>query len=228
MTRLIISIMSNVMNKSFFFWYIRDLSRYLRSYLQHCSQYKTYQIKKHVSYEFFQFILISSMSFHTITLNFILILSKTSNEFDTIMSVFCKYFKKIIIVFEKSTWTTSQWKEILLNKLNIVDWEILKIIIFDKDRKFLNDMWIVIFKKFDVRFLYFIVYYFQTNKQSEKTNQTIEIVFRFHLIIMKKFIDWLLMFFKIQRHFNNVFFTIIFKTFNEIAYDFTSVQSFDL
>ena len=45
---------------------------------------------------------------------------------------------------------------------------------------------------------------------------------------MKKFIDWLLMFFKIQRHFNNAFFTIIFKTFNETAYNFTSIQSFDL
>ena len=103
-----------------------------------------------------------------------------------------------------------------------------KIIIFDKNRKFLNDMWIVIFKKLDVRFLYFIVYHFQTNEQNEKTNQIVEIAFRFHLIIMKKFIDWLLMFFKIQRHFNNVFFTIIIKTLNEIAYDFTSIQSFDL
>ena len=202
--------------------------RYLRSYLQHCSQCKTYQTKKHVSYEFFQFILILSMSFHTITLNFILTLSKTSEKFDTIMSMFCKYSKKITIVFDKSTWTTSQWKKVLLNKLNIVDWEISKIIIFDKNRNFLSDMWIVIFKKFDVRFLYFIVYHFQTNEQNEKTNQIVEIVFRFHLIIMKKFIDWLLKFFKIQRHFNNVFFTIIFKTLNEIAYDFTSIQSFNL
>ena len=172
-----------------FFWYIRDLSRYLRDYLQHCSQCKTYQTKKHVSYEFFQFILIFSMSFYTITLNFILILSKTSKKFDTIMSMFCKYSKKIIIVFDKSTWTISQWKKILLNKLNIVDWKISKIIIFDKNRKFLSDMWIVIFKKLDVRFLYFIVYHFQTNEQNEKTNQIVEIVFRFHLIIMKKFID---------------------------------------
>ena len=36
------------------------------------------------------------------------------------------------------------------------------------------------------------------------------------------------MLFKIQRHFNNAFFTIIIKTFNETAYDFTSIQSFDL
>ena len=42
---------------------------------------------------------------------------------------------------------------------------------------------------------------------------------------MNNFVNWFDVFFKMQRHFNNVVFTINFKTSNEVAYEFTSIQS---
>ena len=144
-------------------WYIRELSCYLREYLKYCFYCQIYQIKKYVSYEFLQSMLISNVSFHIITMNFILALFKSSQKFDTIMTISCKFFKRVTIIVEKITWSIKNWDTILLNRLNIVDWELSKIIIFDRDRIFFLDMWNAIFKKLNVKFLYFIIYHSQTN-----------------------------------------------------------------
>ena len=146
-----------------FFWYIRELSRYLRNYFKHCSNCQVYQIKKHASYESLQFILASTMSFHTIIIDFILTLSTFINDYDTIMSIFCKFIKRITLVLNKFTWFAVQWEKTLLNRLDTANWELLKAIIFDRDRKFLNEMWTVIFKKLKIKLFYFTVYYSQTN-----------------------------------------------------------------
>ena len=207
-----------------FFWYIRKFFRYLRNYLKHCSNCQIYQIKKHVSYESLQFILTSTVSFHIITINFILTLSTFINDYDTIMSIFCKFIKKITLVLDKFTWFVAQWREVLLDRLNTVDWKLFKTIIFDRDRKFLNEMWTIIFKKLKIKLFYFTVYHSQTDDQFERTNQTIEITLRFHLVIMKNSRQWSIVLSKIQRHFNNVVSTTIDKNSNETVYEFTSLQ----
>ena len=48
------------------------------------------------------------------------------------------------------------------------------------------------------------------------------------MIAMKNEIEWSKIFSRIQRHFNNFISIVIDKTFNEIFYDFTSIQAFDL
>ena len=146
-----------------FFWYIRELSRYLKNYFKHCSNCQIYQIRKHVSYESLQFILISAISFHIITINFILTLSIFINDYDTIMSIFCKFIKRITFVLDKFTWFVAQWEKALLNRLNTTNWELLKIIISDRNCKFLSEMWTIIFRKLEIKLLYFIVYHSQTN-----------------------------------------------------------------
>ena len=68
-------------------WYIRNLIKHFRNYIKHCFQCFILQIKKHKFFDYLQSIDFSSISFHTITLNFILILSKIVNDIDTIMSI---------------------------------------------------------------------------------------------------------------------------------------------
>ena len=210
--------------KMFVSYYIRDLFRYLRDYLKYCSKCQIYQIKKHASYDSLQFILISSISFHTIIIDFILTLSVSRDELNITMSVICKFTKRLTLVVDKKTWFVVEWKIALIDRLNIVDWNISKIIISNRDRKFLSDMWITIFKQFEIRLLYSIAYYFQIDDQFERTNQMIEIAFRFYLITMNNSIDWFKILFKLQRHFNNFHFVIIHKTFNETSYEFISLQ----
>ena len=205
-------------------YYIRDLSRYLRDYLKHCSKCQMYQIKRHASYDSLQFILISSISFHTIIIDFILILFVFRDELNITMFVICKFTKRLTLVVDKKIWFVVEWEIALIDKLNIVDWNISKIIISNRDRKFLFDMWTAIFKQFEIRLFYSIAYHFQIDDQFERINQIIEIAFRFYLITMNNLIDWFKILFKLQRHFNNFHFVIIHKTFNETLYEFISLQ----
>ena len=205
-------------------YYIRDLSRYLRDYLKHCSNCQIYQIKKHAFYESMQSILFSSISFHTIIIDFILILFVTFDELNTSMSITCKYTKRLTFIVDKKIWSTDEWDMILIDRFDIANWNISKVIISDRDRKFLFDMWTKIFKKLDVRLLYSIVYHSQIDDQFERINQMIEIAFRFHLAKMTNFENWFKILSKMQRHFNNFTFVTIDKTLNETSYDFISIQ----
>ena len=90
-------------------YYIRDLFRYLRDFLKHCFKCQIFQTRRHRSYDSLQLILTSSIFFHTITIDFILILfsSLTTKKFDCLMSISCKYSKRILMIFEKIIWTTT-------------------------------------------------------------------------------------------------------------------------
>ena len=210
--------------KMFASYYIRNLSRYLRDYLKHCSKCQIYQIKKHSSYDSLQFILISSISFHTIIIDLILTLSVSRDELNITMFVICKFTKRFTLVVDKKTWFVAKWKIALIDRLNIVDWNISKIIISNRDRKFLSDMWTAIFKQLEIRLFYSTAYYFQIDDQFERINQMIEIAFRFYLITMNNSIDWFKILFRLQRHFNNFHSVIIRKTLNETSYEFISLQ----
>ena len=158
-------------NKIATFYYIRDLFKYLKNYFKHCFKYQTYQTRRHKSYDSLQFILTSNILFHIIIIDFILTLSKSRvDQFDCVMFVNCKYFKRIMLISNKITWTIAQWSHVLLSRLNMIDWKLFKIIISNRDRKFLSNMWIVMFIKLKVKFLYSIVYHFQTNDLSKRIN----------------------------------------------------------
>ena len=144
------------------------------------------------------------------------------------MSVICKFTKRLTLVVDKKTWFVVEWEIALIDRLNIADWNISKIIISNRNRKFLSDMWTTIFKQFEIRLLYSIAYHFQIDDQFERTNQMIEIAFRFYLITMNNSIDWFKILFRLQRHFNNFHSVITRKTFNETSYEFTSLQSLNM
>lgn len=85
------------------FWYIRELTRQLRNYIHYCSDCLIMQIWRHKSWEDLQSIDSSSVSFHTITLNFILTLSETSQDLDCILFVTDKFSKRITLLSKKTT-----------------------------------------------------------------------------------------------------------------------------
>ena len=140
------------------------------------------------------------------------------------MTICCKFIKRVIFIIDKNIWSANNWEIALLNRLNIVNWNLSKAIISNRDRKFFSNLWCVIFNKLDVLLLYFIAYHVQTNKQIEIFNQIVEIVLQFYLVTMKNSVNWLNVLLKMQRHINNNQFSVIFKIFNETTYDFTSIQ----
>lgn len=93
--------------------------------------------------------------FHTMTLDFILALPVSVTEaFDIAMSVTCNFTKRITVVPGKSTWDTKDLARSLLNQLALVDWDLPKVILSDRDRKFLSDLWTELFKLLGVDLLY--------------------------------------------------------------------------
>ena len=210
-------------------WYIRDLSKHLRAYLHHCSKCFVYSTRRHQSYDFLQSIEKSSVLFHIIIIDFILALSIVIEiEYDFSMSMICKFSERVTFVVEKSTWSTFQWSITLIDKLNVADWNTFSVILFDRDRKFLFELWTTIFRYLDVKLLYSIVYHSQIDDQSEIINQIVEIALRYLIVTLNNFDKWSFTLSRLQVELNNVSSITIDKSTNDIIYDFTFDQSLNL
>src|SRR5436190_182725 len=81
--------------------YIQNLSQHLKQYITHCFKCLHYQTARHASYEALYLIVELSISFHTVIINFILKLFKISTSLDIMMTIICKFFKKIEFIFSK-------------------------------------------------------------------------------------------------------------------------------
>ena len=210
------------------FWYIRELISHLKRFLKNYSECNVNRTRRHKPFDSLQSILFSSISFHILTIDFVLALSESHTNLNVFMSITCKFSKRIIAISEKNIWKIFDWATIMLERLNLTDWDLLKVIISNRDRKFLSDLWITLFNQLKVKLLYSTVYHSQIDDASERTNQTLKIALRYHLMSLKNSKDWLTIIDFMQRDFNNISFSIIIKTSNEICYDFTSCTSIDL
>ena len=81
--------------------YIQNLSQHLKQYITHCSKCLHYQTARHTSYEALHSIIEFLISFHTVIADFILELLKISTDLDTVMTIICKFFKKIKFISDK-------------------------------------------------------------------------------------------------------------------------------
>src|SRR5437773_1038576 len=81
--------------------YIQNLSQHLKQYITHCFKCLHYQIAKHTSYRALQSIIELLILFHIIITDFILELSKTSSDLDAVITIICKFFKKVKFIFSK-------------------------------------------------------------------------------------------------------------------------------
>ena len=86
-------------DKIFVSYYIRELFKYFRNYLKHCSKCLIYQTKRHRFYDSFQFIFTSLIFFHIIIMNFMLTFFKSRYDFDCVMSITCKFIKSVTVIF---------------------------------------------------------------------------------------------------------------------------------
>lgn len=206
---------------------IKGLTRYLKTYLKHCPQCAVHQTRRHPIHGSLQPILSPPVPFHTLTIDFVLALPPSRTGLNNIMSVTCKYSKRITLVPGKNTYSAAQWADALLQRLDQGDWGLPKVIISDRDKKFLSELWTRLFTNLGVKLLYSTSYHSQTDGASERINQTVEIALRFHFSIMDDPKDWPNVLGAIQRTFNNSPIKVG-KSPNEICYGFTPLRDFDL
>ena len=107
----------------------------------------------------------------------------------------------------------------MLNRLLITNWNIFAVFIFDKNSKFLFEMWQVFFQKLNTKLFTSTAYHSQIDDIFERTNQTIKIIIRFFIINYSD-VNFVLILFSFQAQFNNSVNVFIDLSFNEINYDF--------
>ena len=112
-----------------------------------------------------------------------------------------------------------------MNRLLITNWEISKNIISNKNFKFISKFWITMFRRFKTILLLSTTYHSQTNEQSKKINQTIEIVLRYFVTKYSKN-DWIIALSLIQNQLNNSSNANTKLISNEICYDFKTKNVF--
>ena len=162
--------------------YIRQLTKRLRTYIEHCSECQLNQTKRHSPYGSLQPIATPAIPFHTLAIDFILALPPMGPDaMDCAMSVTDKFTKRTMALPGKTTYSAEDWANVLITALMARDWGIPRSIISDRDRKFMSSFWRTIFKRLGVEMLTSTAYHPQTDGQSERTNQTLEIALRFWL-----------------------------------------------
>lgn len=113
----------------------------------------------------------------------------------------------------------------MLTRFDIMNWGLPKQIINDRDRKFISDFWNTFFKSLEIKLLYSTAYHPQTDDQSKRINQTVEIAFKYHLVTLNDLKVWSDVLSAIQRGFNNSVFATD-RIFNECVYGFILITSF--
>ncbi len=148
--------------------------------------------------------------------------------YNAIMSVTCKFSKRVTLVEGADIWSAEQWAHAFLKRLDLIDWGLPGELITDRDPKFLSKFWTALFAKLGVKLVYSMVYHPQTDNASECTNQTVEIALRFFVYAMDDPLRWPEVLPRIQSLLNNTSSTTIGKTPNEVAYGFSPRRPLDL
>ena len=209
-------------------WYIHGLSKHLRDYIRHCPDCLLLQTRRHRPYGSLQPIESPSVPFETLTLDFILAMPLSDEGFDCAMTVTDKFTKRCTFIAGKATWTAGEWAAALLDRLAIGDWGVPKVLLSDRDPKFLSELWKAIFERLQVKLLYSTAYHPQTDGISERTNQTAEIALRFYIHTLLKPSAWPTVLPRLQALLNNLQSSTTSKTPNEIAYGFKINKPLDL
>lgn len=161
-------------------------------------------------------------------LDFILTLPLTKNGYNALMSMTCKFSKKVTLIKGKDIWTVEEWAHAFLARLDLVDWGLPGELITDCDPKFLGKFWIALFEKLGVKLLYSTVYHSQTDGSSKRTNPTIEIALQFFVYALNNLGLWSQVLSRIHAIINNTSSSSTGKMPNKIAYGFFPHYPLDL
>lgn len=89
-------------------WYIWSLIRILREFIWYCPQCLQLQTRRYCLYKSLQPIESLSVPFFTLMLDFVLALLLTKQGFNVIMSIICKFSKRVILIEDANIWSAEQ------------------------------------------------------------------------------------------------------------------------
>lgn len=80
----------------------------MRTYIDYYLEYKLNQIKRYKSYESIISINRPEISFHTIAMNFVVALSMITNDYNFLLIVTNKFFKRVLILSSLTTYSVEK------------------------------------------------------------------------------------------------------------------------
>lgn len=141
------------------FWFIYGLIKLFCTFIYYCLQYLTLQTRWYTSYKLLQPIESSPILFFILILDFVLLFPLSKVEYNAIMSLTCKFSKRVTLIKGLDNLLAEQWAHAFFNKLDWIDWGISEELITNWDPKFLSKFWIVLFTKLEVKLLYSTAYH---------------------------------------------------------------------
>ena len=183
--------------------YIHQLAKRLRTYISHCPECQLNQTKRHLAYGELSPVVTPAIPFHTIAMDWIVALPVTKAGFNQLLTITCKFTKRILLIAGKDTWKTPEWADVMITGLVGHDWGTPRVRISDRDTRFMSDFWRAVVRKLGIFMMIATAYHHQANGQSERTNQVIEIALRFHLTAFPDD-DWIEILPYLQAENNNV------------------------
>ena len=159
--------------------YMRHMRKRIQQYVAHCPDCSVNRTANHQPHGELNPILTPPTVYHTQASDFIVKLPPTSDGFDTLMTSTCKYSKEVLLTPGKETWTAEEWASVWLENLIDHEWNLPAAWISDRDPRFLSKFWQAVFEQLGTKMLTATAYHPQTDSQSERTNQTVEVAMRY-------------------------------------------------
>ena len=131
-------------------------------------------------------------------------------------------------ILGRVTFIVADWASSLLDRLYVGDQDLPKVIISDRDLKFLGDLQKSLFNKLNISLLYSTAYHLQTNRLYERINQIAEITLRFYVYQLYDISNQLKVLLKLQVLINYTPLLLIGLSAYEVAYRFPLNQVLDL
>jgi hypothetical protein len=171
-------------------YYIKNLSATLRSYITSCPSCLRNNPDRHKPYGQLQPIATPAAPFEMITLDLVVKLPDVlfdGNKYDSFMTITDKLTKMVTIILGREDWSAERWAVGFWHGY-YRRWGVPQRVVSDRGKVFLSEFWKGLFRMMRTDLLATTAYHPQTDGQSERTNQTVEIALR-HLVGASKH-DW--------------------------------------
>ena len=160
-------------------YYFSRIRKKVEYYISKCQDCQLNKYTTHAPYRYVQYSKIADYLWQNITMDFIMKLLKSENisteiKYNNILIVVDKLTKYIHLIFYSEEFTVKQTVCIILDRV-IRHHRIPKSITSDKDKIFRSNFWKTLITEIGTKIKLLTVYYSQTNKQTERINQTLKI-----------------------------------------------------
>jgi len=197
------------------------MAKDIAAYLAHCPACLPNKPARHKPYGKLSPITSPSEPFDTITIDVITDLPPYAREgsvkpFDTIMMVTDKFSKAVHFIPGRKDWSAIAWAASFYEDVVLNGWCFPRTIISDRDKSFLSGLWQTLLSSAGVKSLTTMAYHLSADGQSERTNQTLEVMLRY--LVNTSQSDWLAKLLPLQAACNNMESASMKKSPNELIY----------